>query len=361
MMQGRVHFLLVAAVFLICFYLLFAMVRPFFDSLMWALVLSVVFFIPHRKIRERVRNENVAASLSLVGITVCILLPVAFLIPMLTQELGETLSWLENEIPRLRNFDPKEFPLASRIWDAVSPYVSTDINSLTRELIGNIRQLGGTLINYFSFAFVNVFSFAFKFIMMLVALFFFLRDSERILIALRRVVPFDDEERSRLIGQLKDMIIATLYGGLSVALVQGIVGGISLWLLDVRAPVLWGTVMAFLAFVPVVGAGLVWVPITIYWLLTGAFGKAVVLLIVGTLGISMVDYILRPIVIGNRTKMHTLLIFLSVLGGLGYFGFVGIVVGPMVALTCMALINMYVDTPGSRFLSGRGDEADWSP
>ncbi|MGW8323614.1 MAG: AI-2E family transporter, partial [Thermodesulfobacteriota bacterium] len=115
------------------------------------------------------------------------------------------------------------------------------------------------------------------------------------------------------------------------------------------------------AFVPVVGAGLVWVPITIYWLLTGAFGKAVVLLVVGTLGISMVDYILRPIVIGNRTKMHTLLIFLSVLGGLGYFGFVGIVVGPMVALTCMALINMYVDTPGSRFLSGRGDEADWSP
>jgi len=359
MIQGRVHFSLVAAAFLICFYLLFGMVRPFFDSLMWALVFSVVFFIPHRKIKERVRNENAAATLSLVIISVCILLPVSFLVPMLTQEMAETLRWLETEIPKLRNMDPKDIPLVSRVWEALSPHVSMDFNSLIREVLGNIRQLGGTLVNYFSSAFVNVFSFGFKFIMMLVALFFFMRDSERIVYALRRVIPFEDEERSRLIAQLKDMIIATLYGGLSVAVVQGIVGGLTLWFLGVRAPVLWGTVMAFLAFVPVVGAGLVWVPIVVYWFIVGSYAKAFILLTVGGLLISMVDYVLRPIVIGNRTKMHTFVIFLSVLGGLGYFGFVGIVVGPMVALTCMALINIYVETPGSRFLSGRDDESDW--
>lgn len=342
-MHDRAKSSLIAAIFLVFFYLLFEMIQPFFDSLMWALVFSVVSFIPHGWLVERTRNENLAAAVMLIGIMVGILIPLFFLVQMLIVELGETYRWVEREWPKIRELDPSKIPIISALWEPLSKYMPTDAEALEKNLLIYLKNTSKTLVNYFSFAFVNVLGFAFNFIIMLIALFFFLRDGDRILKSITTVLPFRNTERVRLISQLKDMIIATLYGGLSVAGVQGIIGGTAFWLLGINSPVLWGTVMAFLAFVPVLGAGLVWGPAVIGFAVYGQHGKAFILLIVGVFLISMVDYLLRPIVIGTRTKMHTLMIFLSVLGGLSYFGFVGIVVGPMVALTCMALINIYMD------------------
>ncbi len=342
-MHDRAKSSLIAAIFLIFFYLLFEMIQPFFDSLMWALVFSVVFFIPHGWLVKRTKSENLAAAVMLIGITVCILIPLFFLVQMLIVELGETYKWIEREWPKIRELDPLKIPVISGLWEPLSKYMPTETNALEKNLLGYLQTISKTLVNYFSFAFVNVLGFAFNFIIMMIALFFFLRDGDRILKNIAAVLPFHNTERVRLIRQLKDMIIATLYGGLSVAVIQGLIGGMAFWLLDINAPVLWGTLMAFLAFVPVLGAGIVWGPAVIGFALYGQHGKAFILLIVGVLLISMVDYVLRPIVIGTRTKMHTLVIFLSVLGGLSHFGFVGVVVGPMVALTCMALISIYVD------------------
>lgn len=342
-MQTRVRFYIVAAIFLVFFYLMFQMIRPFFDSLMWALVFSVVFFIPHGWLLEKTGRQNFSASLMLVVITFGILVPMFFLAQLLVTELKETYKWVETALPGLREFDPADVPVLSTIWEYVSGYFSYNVDELERDFLSFLKGLSRTMVNYFSFAFVNVISFGFNFVVMLIALFFFFRDGQSILGKISNALPFDERERLRFFSQIKDMIIATLYGGLSVAVVQGLVGGTLFWLLGIHAPALWGTVMAFLAFVPVVGAGLVWVPAVIYFLIIGSTGKAFILLLFGGGLISMADYVLRPIVIGNRTRMNTLLIFLSVLGGLQYFGFVGIVVGPMVALTCLALINIYVE------------------
>ncbi len=342
-MHDRAKSSLIAVIFLVFFYLLFEMLKPFFDSLMWALVFSVVSFIPHGWLVKRTENENLAAAIMLIAIMVGILIPLFFLVQLLIVELGETYRWIDSEWPKIRELDPSNIPIISGLWKQLSKYMPTDADVLGTNLLQYLKTTSKTLVNYFSFAFVNVLGFAFNFIIMIIALFFFLRDGDRILKSIATVLPFKHSERIRLISQLKDMIIATLYGGLSVAVVQGLIGGTAFWLLGINAPVLWGTVMAFLAFVPVLGAGIIWGPAVIGFAVYGHHGKAFILLFVGVFLISMVDYVLRPIVIGTRTKMHTLVIFLSVLGGLSHFGFVGVIVGPMVALTCMALISIYVD------------------
>jgi predicted PurR-regulated permease PerM len=137
------------------------------------------------------------------------------------------------------------------------------------------------------------------------------------------------------------MVSATIYGGLLVAIVQGILGGLAFWILGLPSPVLWGTAMGFLSLIPIGGTALIWVPTSIILLIQGAFAKGIILLAIGVFVISMMDNFLRPLLVGARTKIHPLLLFFSVLGGIQAFGMIGLVAGPLVATLCITLIEIY--------------------
>ena len=139
------------------------------------------------------------------------------------------------------------------------------------------------------------------------------------------------------------MVRATIYGGLLIALVQGLIGGIAFWILGIHSPVLWGTAMAFFSFIPVGGTALIWAPASIILFIKGEVVRGVILIIIGVFGIAMVDNLLRPYFISSRTKIHPLLLFFAVLGGIQAFGLVGLVVGPLVATLCLTLIEIYAE------------------
>jgi predicted PurR-regulated permease PerM len=120
-------------------------------------------------------------------------------------------------------------------------------------------------------------------------------------------------------------------GNLVVALAQGVLGGLIFWVLGVNAPVLWGTLMAFLSLLPAVGAGIVWVPVAVYFLATGEVGKGIILILFGVLVIGLVDNILRPILVGKDTKMPDYVVLISTVGGIAVFGLNGFVLGPLIA------------------------------
>src|SRR4030067_1668199 len=142
------------------------------------------------------------------------------------------------------------------------------------------------------------------------------------------------------------MIYATIYGGIVVAIVQGLLGGLIFWILGLSSPILWGTAMAFLSFIPVGGTALIWAPTSLVFIIQGNFLKGIILLLFGALVISMVDNFLRPKLISSKTKIHPLLLFFSVLGGIQAFGMIGLVAGPLIATLCITLIEIY--TQGSK-------------
>jgi len=137
------------------------------------------------------------------------------------------------------------------------------------------------------------------------------------------------------------MVHATIYGGILVALLQGFLGGLAFWFLGLPSPVFWGTVMVFLSFLPIVGPFLVWGPVVLYFFFEGTFFKGIVLLVWGGAVVGLSDNFLRPILISKRTKLHTMLLFFGVLGGIKSFGLLGLIVGPLVVTICMTILDIY--------------------
>jgi predicted PurR-regulated permease PerM len=143
-----------------------------------------------------------------------------------------------------------------------------------------------------------------------------------------------------IMNRTRDVIGATVYGVLVISAIQGTLGTFIFWVLGLPSPLLWGVVMFFLSMIPMAGAFLVWVPAAIYLALTGAFLQAGILVVWGVLVIGSIDNFLSPRLVGQRARLHELLIFFAVLGGLEVFGVLGLVLGPVVVALTLALIEM---------------------
>lgn len=166
---------------------------------------------------------------------------------------------------------------------------------------------------------------------MLYLLFFFLRDGTALVARIREAIPLSEMKKSRLFQRITGMVQATIKGSLVVAVIQGSLGGVIFALLGIPRALLWGVAMAFLSFLPALGTGLVWAPVAIYFLLSGAILKSVLLTACGIFIIGLVDNIVRPILVSKDTRLPDYLVLVSTLGGLALFGLNGFVIGPVIA------------------------------
>jgi predicted PurR-regulated permease PerM len=154
-------------------------------------------------------------------------------------------------------------------------------------------------------------------------------------------MPFNEEEKHRLADQIHDIVVSTIYGGVIVGIIQGILAGVSFAVLGFKSPVLWGSATAIASFIPILGAAAIWGPAVLYLFATGATYKAAALLIIGAFGISMIDNILKPLIIGGRVKMPMLIILFSVLGGIKLFGLIGLILGPLVIALFVSVLEIF--------------------
>jgi predicted PurR-regulated permease PerM len=190
----------------------------------------------------------------------------------------------------------------------------------------------------------NVASFIFQLFVMLFGLFYFLRDSGRVVQTIRQLLPFDPERRERLIQQANDLVVATVGSTFAVAIAQGTMTGITLGLLGFQSSVFWGVMTAFLSLIPAVGSGLIWGPAAIWLFASGDVVRGVILIAVGVGVIGMADNVLRPLLLSGRTTMHGLLVFISLLGGMAAFGFIGLVIGPVAIATLATLLGAVMES-----------------
>jgi predicted PurR-regulated permease PerM len=204
-----------------------------------------------------------------------------------------------------------------------------------------LRSISQFLVSHSTRVFSGFAEFVFNFVVMLFAMYYLYLSGPDALKELRRLSPLRSEVEDTIISKFKDMTVATFQVTLVTSLAQGFTGGLVFFLFGVPAPILWGAVMSFLSLLPVIGMSLVWGPAAIYYILTGAVGKGVLLAAIFIVIVGSMDNILRPILLRQRVQIPTLWVFLGVLGGISVFGFLGLVLGPLAVAVLFALIEIY--------------------
>ncbi len=206
-----------------------------------------------------------------------------------------------------------------------------------------LSDLGKTVVGYLPGRLGDAAGAALHFVLMAFALFFFLRDGPQFLARISLYMPFSRAHRERLTRQVKDIVISTIYGGIIVALAQGLIGSLTFGFLGLHSPILWGLAISMSSFLPFVGSAIIWVPAALWLLLKGQVASGLVLLCVGIFAITLVDNVLRPIIIRGRLRMPLLAIFFSVFGGIELFGLIGLVMGPLVLGIFISVLDIFKD------------------
>lgn len=219
---------------------------------------------------------------------------------------------------------------------AFAENASANIDEYTRQLLSWITGNAGQIFSSFSSLFLAFFIF-------FVALYYLLRDGKRVRAILIELSPLDDREDMRIFDRLELAINSVIKGNLVIALVQGVATTIGFTLCGVPSSILWGTVASVAALIPGIGTGLVILPAVGYLFFTGAMVQGVILLLWGVLAVGLVDNFLGPKLVGRGMNLHPLLVLLSVLGGLIYFGPAGIFLGPLTVSLFFALLSIYAD------------------
>jgi predicted PurR-regulated permease PerM len=353
MKKEQLFNLIFLAVVILAFYLLYRMFAPFLITLAWAVILTILFHPLFKRLNKAFKQHRGAAAITMTVIVIfVIILPSGFLLNLIAREVVDIYNYSEafiREGKHIAFFEGlKKVGLFQRIWEVLDRNFDMSQVNLNTLLLENLRKLSVYVAGQASKFIKGLSTSIFKFFLMTVALFFLFRDGEQFMEKIKALIPFPAKERENILKRMVDMIHATIYGGVVVALVQGGLGGLGFLFVGLPSPLFWGTVMAFFAFFPIIGAFLVWIPAAVILFVQGAYLKAVILFCWGTIVVSLSDNFLRPILISGRTQVHTLLLFFGILGGLKVFGFLGFIAGPLIITICLAVIDIYISAPISR-------------
>ena len=317
---------------------------PFYGAVFWGAVFAIVFnslFL--RLLRKMPVRRTGAALLTLSIILVLVILPVGLVSGLLVQEAA-------NVYQRVQSGDLSFARYFQQIYNALPLWITGMLDrsgmgnlSLIQERAADSLTKGSQYIATQALSIgQNAFDFFVSFFIMLYLLFFFLRDGGALSRRIKEAIPLEGEIKRDIFAKFTTVIRATVKGNIVVAVIQGALGGLIFWFLGIHAPVLWGTMMAFLSLLPADGAALVWIPVAIYFLTTGAIWQGVLLIAYGVLVIGLVDNILRPLLVGKDTKMPDYVVLVSTIGGMSIFGLNGFVIGPVIAATFMSTWDIFM-------------------
>ena len=333
--QARWAALLAAT--LIATYLCWLMLRPFVDVLAWATVLVILFYPVHRRMVERTRRPATSAIVSCVLVILVILIPLTLITLALVREFSGAAQSLQNFASSL--LDPNS-PTTGRLLGWISPYVDIEQLRNPEAIRGHIERLSGSLAQSTVGIVGGALGAVVQIFFIIFTMYYLFRDGEGIVHALPDVLPLETAQSEEIFARTKEVIGASVYGVLVIAAIQGALGGLAFWMLGLPSPLVWGVVMTFMSLIPMAGSFVVWVPAAVYLAATGQWWKAGILTFWGALVIGSIDNFLRPKLVGERTKLHELFIFFSVLGGLQVFGVLGLVLGPVVLAITLALFDV---------------------
>src|SRR5690606_7087800 len=328
-LQQRFFLLLLALVTLA----FLAVLSPFYGAVFWATILAVIFMPLQRLVLRRMpTRRNLAALVTLLFIMFLVILPLSMILASLVRQataiygrivsgeidFGSYLQQILTLVPTWAHSRLAELGLL-------------DLAGVQQRLSEGMAQIGQALAPRAINIGQNTLQFLVSLGVMLYLLYFLLRDGASLAGRISRAIPLADEQKHHLLRKFVTVIKATVKGNVVVAITQGVLGGLILWLLGIQGVLLWSVIMAFLSLLPAVGAGLIWGPIALYFLATGAVWQGVILIAYGIFVIGLVDNVLRPILVGKDTKLPDYVALGTTVGGLTLFGLNGFIIGPLIA------------------------------
>lgn len=335
----RARWMALVAITSLALYLCWKLLQPFLSVLLWASVLALLFR-PLTRLLERKLPPSVAASFTLLLVLLAVIVPVGLLSLALSRELVNFAQAAPEKVRRLLD----DSGLATSLQTLATRFgLEVDLPALLRRepLEEHLSEWGQRLARSTFSVLGGFFGALVQLAFILFTLFFLLRDGPSLAKAVRGFIPLEDRDTDHLFSRMESVVRASVLGVLAIATVQGLLGGLAFAVLGLPSPLLWGTIMTILAILPLVGTGLVWGPAALLLAFEGRYLAAAALALFGLLVIGSVDNFLRPRLVGQRTQMHELVIFFSVLGGLRVFGMLGIVLGPVVVAGTLVLFEAF--------------------
>jgi len=330
----KVHHYVLIGLLLTLLYLAFLVIQPFFTYLILGLILVYLLFPVHKHLTARLGNKRWASVLLLLLVFVILVLPSGFIISKLVAQSVDAynmFSRLQVNVPSIIENPASGYALnLDEIVQAIARNIKDYIVNQAPSILGSIADIVlGLFIMFFFmyFAFLN---------------------GENWIRMLRKNLPLETEHRERLFNRMGSITSAVVYGQFLTAVIQGGLGGLMFLVFGLSNPIFWGVIMIILSFLPVVGTPIVWLPAGIIELLNGHYIAGIGVLLIGSIIIMNVDNVVRPYLISSRDKLNSMLVLLGVLGGLKLFGFIGILLGPLLLALLQTVIELFREHPSTK-------------
>ncbi|MCU6667768.1 AI-2E family transporter [Enterobacteriaceae bacterium H4N4] len=329
----------------------FDVLAPYFSAILWATVLTVIFYPVKNRLRIALGDRNGLASLLSIGlICLIVFIPLMVILSSLAIEINLVYS-------RLQQSDTQFSGVVANLFTHLPDWlrglmVEHKLDSATeiQKKLSDAALQGGQYLAGSAFLIgKGTFGFAISFGIMLYLLFFLLKDGPWLIRQILDTLPLSSYVKHHLFAKFAAVARATVKGTAVVAVVQGALGGIAFWIVGINGSILWGALMAFLSLIPAVGSAIIWVPAAIYLFATQQLWQGLFIVGFFVIVVGLVDNILRPLLVGKDTKMPDYLILISTLGGMEIYGINGFVIGPLIAALFIACWNLLSgrDHPGN--------------
>jgi predicted PurR-regulated permease PerM len=301
--------------------------------LAWAVALAVVLTPAYRFFLRRLHSRDLAAGLTVVLVALILSALAVALLPGLVQTALDGLDTLQAQIQAGAPAQMLEqHPRLSAVWHWIE--AKADLAQAMKQAVGYATALASSVVQGSLIGLLEA-------LLVLFFLFYFLRDQQPAVQRLRSLLPLTASETDEFLAWQVDTLYATLFGTLLVGFIQGLLGGLMFWWLGLNAPVFWEIVMGVLCVLPIVWPSLVWGPATVLLALSGHWLKAILLVAWGSIVIGFIGNLLYPILLGRRLRLHTLAVFISMIGGLVLFGACGFFVGPLALAAAFSLQSIW--------------------
>lgn len=344
------HYFLLALILLACA-ICYKIIQPYIHPVILASILAVVLGPVHKRLLTAVKGRaNTAALLSCMFLTLVVVLPLFVVTLSVIKQGVDSFNGISEWIAAGKYRQLTTHPFVISLTDfagrylpditAVFPDIDPNEFEMKAVLLKITSSVGTFLLDHGGQLFGNLSALVIKFFLMIFVFFFFIRDREKIRDYVMLLIPLRRSQEEEIFAKIDAVARSAMLGTAVTALAQGIAGGVSFWICGLPG-LFWGMVMAFASFIPVVGTALVWGPATIYLLLSGQWGYGIFLVLWSVIVVGSIDNFVRPMFMQGGADMSTLLIFLAILGGINYFGLIGLLYGPLMFGLVLVLLYIY--------------------
>ena len=330
---------------------------PLFGALLWAAVIALLFAPVQQALLRRLRRRRTLAALLTLSLAIAVMIvPLALTATALAAEAAALYQRLQSgELDLTRIFRGLYNGLPDALTSLLDRMGMANFDQLQRRLTALLGQASQAIATQAFSLGQGTFEFGTMLVITLYVAFFMIRDGERLMQVIRHALPLADDHKRLLSARFTNVIRATVRGNLVIAVLQGALGGLAFWVLDVHGALLWAVLMACLSLLPAIGAALVWGPVVVVFFVTGETGSGLALLAWGVLVIGLVDNLLRPLLVGRDTGMSDALVMVTTLGGITVFGLNGFILGPAIAAMFIAAWELHAQVPSSVAEDGEAD------